>query len=249
MLPLVRAGAEEPLNNDEDFTRPLARFDFRYQFQDKSNGVEQSAFTLRLQQPIPLSSDWELATRADLPFVLNDGTSSDNPSGETRFGLGDFLTQFVLVNTVTERFAYGVGLRTLYPTATQDQFGSGRYRLIPLVGVRGFLSEISLGTFFQPIVRYDFDVGGDDRRKHVSQLQFSPTFNLVLPHRWFVTLYPAQDIVLNNLGGHRWFVPADFLVGRNISKVTVASIEVSIPIVKQFTLYDFKLEGRISVHF
>jgi hypothetical protein len=248
-LPFGSTRAEEPLNNDEDLTRPLTRLDVRYQFQDKASGVEQSTFILRAQQPIPLGREWEIATRADLPFVLNDGTSSDNPKGETRIGLGDFLTQFVLINTINERFACGAGLRTLYPTANQEQFGSGKYRLIPLIGMRAFLPEISVGTFFQPVVRYDFDAGGDSSRSHLSQLQMSPTVNIALPDRWFITLYPSQDIVLNNIRGHQWFVPADFLVGRNIDKFTVVSIEVSIPIVKEFTLYDFKLEARISRSF
>lgn len=42
MLPLSRAGAERPLNNDEDLTRPLARLDLRYQFRE-------TVHSLRLQ--------------------------------------------------------------------------------------------------------------------------------------------------------------------------------------------------------
>src|SRR5262249_2033172 len=161
----------------------------------------------------------------------------------------DLLVQGVLIDTLTDRFAYGFGLRTLFPTASEDQFGSGKYRLIPLVGARWFLPEISRGSFFEPVVRYDFDVGGDENRSHVSELQMSPTVNIALPDRWFVTLYPSQDIVLNNIGGHRWFIPADFSIGRNITKTAVVSIELSIPMVKEFILYNFKLEARVSWSF
>ncbi|MEP6671189.1 MAG: hypothetical protein ABJF10_18655 [Chthoniobacter sp.] len=247
--PWTHGRAEEPPNNDEDFTRPLKRFDLRYQFQDKAGGTGQSTFILRRDQPIRLSKDWKLATRLDVPFVLSNGTGRDNPQGRTEFGTGDVLAEAVLVDTLNERFAFGGGLRVLFPTANEDQFGSGKYRLIPLMGARFFLPEISKGSFFQPVVRYDFDAGGYGGRNHVSQLQFSPTLNIQLPDRWFLTLFPSQDIVVNNIGGHKWFLPADFLIGRNLDQRTVASVEVSIPIVKQFTLYDFKLEARVSYSF
>src|SRR6476469_1764438 len=98
---LVLAGgacgrAEEPPNNDQDFTRPRPRFDLRYQFQDKAGGVEQSTFILRRDQPIPLSRDWKIATRIDVPFVVSNGTGRDNPEGRTEFGTGDLLTEAVL---------------------------------------------------------------------------------------------------------------------------------------------------------
>lgn len=143
----------------------------------------------------------------------------------------------------------GASARVLFPTANEDQFGSGRYQLIPLAGFRYSLSELSSGSFFQPLVRYDFDVGGNANSKHVSRFRFSPTLNIALPKRWYLTLYPSQDIVLNNIGGHRWFVPADFLIGRHLSDRVVASLEISIPLIKDFNLYDFKLEGRIGFSF
>jgi hypothetical protein len=245
----MRGHAEEELNNGQDFTRPPARFDLRYQFQAKGGGVEQSTFILRLDQPIQLSEQWKLAFRFDLPFVLSNGTSSDNPNGRMGFGTGDFLAQAALIDTVTDRFAYGGGLRMLFPTASEDQFGSGKYRLVPIVGARYKLPELSRGSFLQFVLRYDFDVGGDGSRGHVSRLQCSPTLNIALPKRWFVTLFPSQDIVLNTIGGKRWFVPADFLMGRNLTERVVASVEASVPIVKEFVLYNFKLQARLSYSF
>lgn len=229
--------------------RPPARFDLRYQFETKAGGVDQNTFILRMDRPIQLSKDWKLAFRFDLPFVLSNGTSSDNPDGHMEFGTGDFLAQAALIDTVTDRFAYGAGLRTVFPTASEDQFGSGKYRLVPIVGARYKVPEVSRGSFLQLVVRYDFDVGGDAQRSHVNRLRFSPTFNLALPQHWFVTLFPSQDIVLNTIGGKRWFVPADFLVGRNLTERVVASVEISVPVVKEFTLYDFKLEARLSYSF
>lgn len=249
LLSVPAIHAEEELNNGEDFTRPLSRFDLRYRFEEKADDVDQSTFILRLDRPIPLSKEWKIATRFEQPLVLNDMTSADNPAGVTRFGTGDFLAQAALIDTVTKRFAWGFGTRVVFPTASEDQFGSGRYQLVPLAGFRYSLPELSSGSFFQPLARYDFDVDGDANRKHISRFRFSPTLNIALPRRWYLTLYPSQDIVLDNIGDHRWFIPADFLIGHHLSDRVVASLEISIPIIKEFTLYDFKLEGRIGFSF
>jgi hypothetical protein len=243
------APSEEDFNNGEDLTRPPARYDVRYQFQDKGNDVSQNSLILRRDQPIPLTADWKLSTRFDLPLVENDRTSRDNPDGLEHFGTGDALFQATAINTVTERFALAGGTRVLFPTATEDQFGSGKYRLLPIIGAREKLPWLSNGSFAELVARYDFDVGGYGGRSHVSQFQFSPTFNIGLPNRWFVTLFPSQDFVVNLLGGPKWFIPADFSIGRNLSKSAVISLEASVPIVKQYLLYDFKLEARLSFSF
>ncbi|HEY3899018.1 MAG TPA: hypothetical protein VGM54_10420 [Chthoniobacter sp.] len=239
----------QPLNNGNDFTRPLNRFDLRYNFRDKGDGIGQNQFILRLEKPFQIADNWKIATRFDMPFVLSNNTSSDNPNGKYGFGTGDFFAQGALINNFTERFAYGAGVRVLFPTANADQFGAGKYQLIPFVGFRYFIPEISKGTYFEPVIRYDADLGGYGGRKHISQLQMGPMFNLDFPGRWFLTLFPSQDIVLNTIGGHKWFVPADFMIGQNVTKTTVVAVEISIPVIRQFTLYDFKLEARISHSF
>jgi hypothetical protein len=241
--------SQQPLNNGNDFTRPLTRFDLRYNYQDKGDGISQNQFILRMEHPFQIADKWKIATRFDMPFVLSNNTSSDNPHGKYGFGTGDFLAEGVLVNNFTERFAYGAGLRVLFPTANADQFGAGKYQLIPIAGLRFFIPEISKGTYFSPIIRYAADAGGYGGRKHISQLQMGPMFNWDIPGPWFINLYPSQDIVLSTIGGHKWFVPADFMVGRNLTKNTVMSVEISIPMVRQFTLYDFKLEARFSHSF
>src|SRR5271166_3871362 len=76
---------DEEYNNGEDFTRPPARWDPNYQFENKGNDVEQNTFTLRRDQPTPLGDGWKLGTRFDIPFVQNDKSSSDNPDSLTHF--------------------------------------------------------------------------------------------------------------------------------------------------------------------
>lgn len=243
------AAGNEDLNNGEDFTRPPARFDFRYRFEDKSGGDTRQLLILRRDQPTPLGNGWELGTRLDVPLVLTDKKSSDNPEGDLTGGLGDVLFQTTLIESLSDRFALGVGARWFFPTASADQFGTGKYRLLPMLGARWKLPELSRGSYFQLLGRYDFDVGGDSGRSHISRFQFSPTMSVALPNRWFVTFFPSQDIVVDLLAGGKWFVPLDISVGRNLNERMVASLEASVPVIKQFTLYDFKLEARLGFSF
>jgi hypothetical protein len=240
---------EEELNTGEDFTRPPTRYDLRYEYQNKGGGVDQSNYILRRDVTWKLSEQWQLATRLDVPFISSNETGSNNPNGGTLFGLGDVLVQAVLIDSPTERFAFAGGLRGVFPTETKEELGAGKYQLLPVGGVRWKLPELSHGSFFEFITLYDCDLGGKSNRKHISELQMSPTLNIALPNRWFVELFPSQDIVLNCLDGHKWFVPADIMIGRNLTKRVVASLELSVPLIKEFTLYDFKLQARLSFNF
>jgi hypothetical protein len=84
-----RVFADDATNNGQDFTRPPAQHDFRYLFQDQGDDLWRDTFTLRVNRPFPLGDGWEIGTRLDLPFVLTNKSSKDNPEGKDTFGLGD----------------------------------------------------------------------------------------------------------------------------------------------------------------
>jgi hypothetical protein len=187
--------------------------------------------------------------RLDLPFVLTNKSSKDNPAGKDTAGFGDVLVQGVLIDEFSERWAAGLGPRLVLPTASQDQFGTGRIQLGPIGGIRYSLPEISDGSFVHLVVRYDCDIGGQSGRSHISRLRWSPTFNINLPQKWFLTLFPSQDIAVNFMDREKWFFPFDFLVGKRLSRRTLVSLEAGVPVIKQFNLYEFKLQARFSFTF
>jgi hypothetical protein len=148
------------VNNGEDFTRPVARFDLRERYErlpDKG-GLEPQKWvtTLRTDQWIGLGQDWKLYGWVDLPLVhSNDMTSSSNPEGHAKFGVGDLLTEAaIMLPPPTPRLGYGFGVRAVWPTAGLDEAGQGKYQIGPLVGVRDNLPEISAGSFFLTEMRY-----------------------------------------------------------------------------------------------
>ena len=243
------SAADDVSNNGEDFTRPPAQYDFRYRFDEKSGDISTDTFILRVNRPFSLGDGWKIGTRLDLPFVLTDKPSKDNPSGKDTFGLGDVLLQAVLIDEFSKRWAAGLGPRLVLPTASQDQFGTGRIQLGPIGGARYSLPEISDGSFAQLVARYDCDIAGQRGRSHISRLRWSPTLNINLTRDWFITFFPSQEIAVNFLDGGKWFFPFDFLVGKRLSSRVLVSVETSVPLVRDYNLYEFRLQTRLSFAF
>lgn len=125
---------------------------------------------------------------------------------------------------------------------------------MPGLGVRYALPEINENSYLEPLLRYDVSFAGDPSKRNISNMQFAPTFNLGLPDRWFVTFYPSPDIRLNFgvpiLGQTgRLFVPFDGRIGRKITDDLALSLEIGVPIVKDYPVYAFKTEVRCNLTF
>ena len=95
------------------FHPPPTRYDFRYQYEDKAGGVDQSNYILRRDVTWQLNDEWQLTTRLDVPFISSDEKGSNNPA-RTLFGLGDILAQVAIIDSPTDRFAWGGGARGHY---------------------------------------------------------------------------------------------------------------------------------------
>jgi len=247
---------KEEVSNPRDFTPPLPRFDVRFQYLNAPSVDHDNGYiiTLRVDKPFRLGEAWSLATRLDLPFVVTDIISTDNPNGNFKFGLGDVLVQGLFINTLTQRFAWGLGTQLMFPTASEDQMGFGKYQALPTAVFRVTTPEISEGSWFALLGRYDVSFAGYEDRLDRKEIQLAPSLNISLPHSWFVTLYPSSDIRYNLADQRpgdtgRWFVPFDFMVGKMLGQSTISSVEVSIPIINEYQVYDFKIEGRIGFFF
>jgi hypothetical protein len=235
-------------NNGQDPTRPLWRLDVRYMYQMLPGNSQAHILTLRADAPVKLPEGWKIIGRVDMPFICNDVTSADNPRGGFRFGTGDLLLNAIVVHETVKDQSAAIIVQMIFPTASADQLGQGKWQLLPGAGYRFALNMISKGTFLALILRYDFDVAGAADRAHINQLEFGPMFNIMLPRGLFVTLYPNQDIRCD-LNTGKWFVPLDFMLGWMPMKKLVISVEVGIPLLKDMPLYDFKIEGRVGYFF
>ena len=123
---------------------------------------------------------------------------------------------------------------------------------MPGFGVRYTFTELSSDTYFVPAMRYAVSFAGSPPKRDISEPQIAPTFNIDLPGPWFLTLYPSYDIRINYgdpVSGQtgRLFLPADLAVGYALSEKVAMSLEVSVPIIKDYPVYDFKAEFRVVI--
>jgi len=243
-------------NNGQDFTRPQNLFQIRNLYQTTpANGsvpgtlraVTTDMTILRADGVIALTQQWSIALRGDLPFVIRNPLTADNPTGQFVSGLGDADVQAALIRQFDSRWAAGAGLRFVTPTGAED-ITSGKWRALPVAGARYSLPELSTGSYAEALLRYDVSFAGDPSRRNVSNLQLAPMLNINLPERWFVTLYPNTEIRINYgdpIPGQtgRLFLPIDFMVGRNVLKDVTLSLELSVPVIKDYPVYNFRLSA------
>ncbi len=264
------AQAEEPANDGQDFTRPLTRFDLRFQVNKISGDATAYITTLRVDKPFFLNGgkDGILSLRVDLPLVHSDAVGRDNPNGDYEFGTGDSLTQLVYIPPAPASQnlpwnAMGFGVQLLWPTASKDMMGNEQYVAAPLAAVKFDMPQISEGSFLILVYRHFFDYAnysGGDMRDDIHEIAISPTLHIStrdtdLPFD-FVDFWSGNDIRINLENGSAKdrgdvFIPFDIMFGKMINKSTVASIEFATPIYHSddYDLYDWRLEFRIGFFF
>ena len=208
---------------------------------------------LRGDMTFSLSPQWSLALRGDLPYLAKDKYTDSNPNGDFLYGLGDADIQAALIDNIDARWKAGAGARLIAPTG-DTALGSGLWQIMPIVGARYALPEISSGSYFEPLLRYDVSFAGDPARRFISNLQVAPMLNISLPDGWFFTLYPNPEIRWNfgaPITGQtgRLFLPFDARIGHKFSDSFNVSLEVGVPIVKQYPVYDFMTALRFNLTF
>jgi hypothetical protein len=257
------AGPPEQADNPgDDFDRPLNLFQLLYGYRTApGRGAQKGAIgtvttdtlNFRLDHRIDIDPQWRVGLRADLPLLAKNPISAENPAGEYLYGLGDADVQAALIHDLNARWTVGAGARLITPTG-DDALGSGKWQIMPGFAVRYALSEFNANSYLEPLLRYDVSFAGDPSKRNISNLQFAPTFNLGLPDRWFFTFYPSADIRVNYgppVTGQtgRLFLPFDARIGRKLSEDLALSLEVGLPIIKDYPVYDFKTQVRLNLTF
>lgn len=266
------AAEEEPVNNGQDFTKPITRLDIRYQYQSLGGGVENHHTIFRVDMPIPLDGGKSglLYLRADMPIEYGDAPSSDNPNGDYEFGSGDLFNQVIYIppagsNDDLPWDAWGFGVGFLWPTASQAQFGAEKYQAFPIVGFKWEQNQWSKGSFFTFLSRWylDYaDYSGGENRDDINTLELSPIIHYmvpkdsIIPYFDFIDLWSLEGIKFNFEDGAEKqsgdvFFPFDIMLGKMLNKTTVISLEFQTPLYKDNTydLYDWKLGGRVGFFF
>ena len=243
---------EDPVG--EDPTRPRPEVLLRYEFRNAPGRAPDTvhAFLFEGLTRIPINERWAGRVRLELPLVLTNLPSNHDPGDAWRFGTADLLSEADVIHYLNERWAIAAGAQVLFPTASRDVTGDDTWIVGPSGLVRAMLPEISPDSFVAPHLFYAFDTGGDGVRDHVSELHLQPLLHWAPTPSLFFELFPAADIVVNLTDAThrgRLFFPFNALAGILLSPKVVTSLEIGVPIVKDYPLYDFKLQAAVGYFF
>jgi hypothetical protein len=251
---------ERPNTGQDVFEPPQNLFQTLYGYQTKpGSGMAPGSLTttttettdLRFDHRIDLSPRSLIVLRGDLPVVITNPISGSNPNGDYLGGLGDADVQAIYAHNFDARWAGGFGARLIAPTGG-DTLGSGKWQIMPIAGFRYGLPDVLSGSYLEPFARYDASFAGDPAKRNISNLQLAPYLNLELPDNWFVAFYPSADIRVNfgdPVPGQtgRLFLPFDARIGRDLTDHISLSLEIGVPIIKDYPVYDFKAQVRLNV--
>ncbi|MHC4700715.1 MAG: hypothetical protein ACYTFQ_09080 [Planctomycetota bacterium] len=240
----------EGVNTGRDFTRPFARTEFLYRYTRLTGDLEGSTFIHRLIAPYRFKSGWIFSGRYEIPLIYSDVPSRDNPNGDYEFGLGDIGTQLLFIRPTTTRWAIAGGVQLLWPTASQDQMGRGKYIAGPTLGGTYHPESWKSGGFVGALFTNFFDYEGKADRKDIHQLLVQPILNYnfeIGESFWFVTFVPEVNI--NWEENNDMFLPLKASIGRLFSENAVGTAGLSVPVVNDFDLYDWQVELSASFFF
>ena len=135
--------------------------------------------------PIALTSDWNLITRPVLTlFNSVPHPDRNNPTDidrTTAFGDTVLMEMFSPSPKLVGNWLLGLGPTFIFPTASSDYTGQGKYQVGPAALV-GYLSEKwILGAFVQNW--QSFGGSGDSR---TNQMNLQPIAAYFLPHAWSI---------------------------------------------------------------
>ncbi len=242
-----RAADGHDNNVGQSVAHPVSRLDLRVRYMAFAGDSEAEVLEARLEHPFDLAAGWKLNTRVVMSTWVTDFASGDNRAGDYTAGTGDLYTQLFFIAPSIGDTSIGFGVRNYFPTASEDQFGKGKYRLAPLVVVQRMANWISPGSFYGLGIRNDFSVAGDRAHREINELQVVPVVTVLLPKQSFVTVFP--EIVIDWQQDNRVFVPFDLEVGRKYAANQVGSVRVQLPLVNELHNYEWTLEFRWSVFF
>ena len=260
--PILAAGETTPLDKrledpvGEDPTRPRPEMLFRYEFRNAPGRAPDTvhAFLLEGLTRIPVNERWAARVRLEMPLVLTNLPSDDDPDETWRFGSGDLLSEVDVIRYLNERWAIAAGAQVLFPTASRDVTGddswnspSARARCCAPCCPRSAPTASWRRTWSTPSTP-----AGRRPRSRRASCHLQPLLHWAPTSTLFFELFPAADIVVNLTdAAHRGrlFFPFNALAGILLTPKVVTSLEIGVPIVKDYPLYDFKLQAAVGYFF
>ena len=158
--------------------------------------------------PIGLSKNWNLITRTILSVISQPAPGTDRTNG-----LGDVNLTGFLSPKKPGKVIWGVGPALVFPTATDDVLGTGKFSIGPSVVALTMKGQWVIGALASNI----WSVAGDDDRTDVNFFLMQYFVNYNFPSGWYLTSAPIVTANWEADSGNKWTVPFGGGVGKVFS--------------------------------
>ncbi|WP_075602371.1 hypothetical protein [Saccharicrinis aurantiacus] len=130
----------------------------------ESNKVANTFF-FQPALPVPISKSTMFTARPVFPLVSNPSFTETNEISNTVTGLGDIQLMTLFGPDKKSAFVWGAGLTFIFPSATSEFLGQGKYQMGPSLMLINMTKKWTLGLVGQHWESY----AGDKSRQEVSQ--------------------------------------------------------------------------------
>ncbi|MNJ91292.1 hypothetical protein D3C87_89420 [compost metagenome] len=192
----------EDMNNSNNPLTPMAGLNFHDYITSSIFGTDETSNTFYLRGALPhkLGGTPQLA-RLTVPYQ-----SVPDIDGEQVTGVGD-INLFDIFLLGSKELQFGVGPYFVFPTASKDETGAGKWQ----VGAAGTVIMPAAWGILGALLTYQHDVGGDSDRPTQNIATMQPFFIYNLPHAFYAR---STGIWFFNWETGDYYVPIGVGVGK-----------------------------------
>jgi hypothetical protein len=164
---------------------------------------------------VPLGEDLILINRPVFPLVTApqyDFTSGTGVYEDHTTGLGDIVWPAMVGPNKPRGFIWGVGPTVIFPTATDDALGKGKWQAGP-AGVALYMSD---NWVFGALGQQWWSFAGDDDRPETSSMNVQYFIWRTLPGAWQIGMSPVVMVDWKADSDNRWTIPVGLGIGKTI---------------------------------
>jgi hypothetical protein len=157
---------------------------------------------------LPFKKDYILQVQA--PFLQTSTPGQTNIN--TLHGFSDLGVTLAWRAYNTPEYAVLVGLNAVFPTATEDKVGRGKYALGPIIATARFLPKLK--SLLIGVLSHQTSVGGDSSRRSINASSLTLRFNSVWGESWWSVASAGWQLDWER--STKGSMNLDLEVGRNI---------------------------------
>ena len=204
------AGSDQAAELAKKLANPVAALisvPLQYNYdQDFGTDDKGSKSLLNIQPIIPFSlgADWNLITRTIVPLVA----VSDIPAGTDESGLGDIQQSFFFSpKAPVGGWIVAAGPVVLYPTATEDVLGGGKWGAGPTALALKQTGALTFGL----LINHVWSLAGDDDRADVNATFLQPFLSYITKTK---TTFGVNTESTYDWENEQWSVPLNLSVAQ-----------------------------------